>query len=66
MRLNINLASQPYEDVRQFWTYWGTGLGLLGLITIVLLYFAIAGFREASADRQQINKLQSQLAAFDH
>ncbi len=26
MRLDINLASQPYEDARQFWLRWGTAL----------------------------------------
>src|SRR5581483_484231 len=65
MRLNINLASRPYEDSRQFWTYWGTGLGLLGLITIVLVYFAVAGFIEGSHDRQQIATLKAQLAEYD-
>ena len=27
MRLDINLASQPYEDARQFWMRWGTAVG---------------------------------------
>ena len=30
MRLDINLASQPYEDARQFWMRWGTAVGALG------------------------------------
>ena len=34
MQININLATQPYEDSSRFWTYWGTGLALLGLATI--------------------------------
>jgi type IV pilus assembly protein PilN len=65
MRLNINLASQPYEDSRQFWTYWGTGLALLGLTTVLLLVLAVNGFIEGSRDRQQISKLKTQLAEFD-
>jgi type IV pilus assembly protein PilN len=65
MRLNINLASQPYEDSRQFWTYWGTGLGLLALLTMVLVFFAARGFIDGGRDRQQIAKLKTELAEFD-
>ena len=65
MRIDINLASHPYEDSRRFWSSWGTGLGLLSLVTLVLLYFAIAGFLRAQADRGQIAKLQSEISAYD-
>ena len=65
MRLNINLASKPYEDSRQFWVYWGTGLGLLALVTILLVSLAVGGFIEANRDRQQIAKLKSEMAEFD-
>lgn len=65
MRLNINLASRPYEDSRQFWIYWGTGLGLLGLITALLVFLAVTGFIDASRDRQQIGKLEAELAKYD-
>ena len=65
MRVDINLASQPYEDAGRFWTYWGTALGLLGLVTILLLFLAVTGFIEGQHDREQIAKLRSELAAFD-
>jgi len=65
MQLNINLASQPYEDSRQFWTYWGTGIGLLALVTGLLVFLAVNGFIEGSRDRQQMAKLKTQLAEFD-
>lgn len=51
MRLNINLASQPYEDARQFWVRWGTAVGALGLLTLILLTFVITGFVNARRDR---------------
>ena len=54
MQLNINLASQPYEDSRQFWSYWGAGIGLLALMTALLLFLAVIGFIEGNRDRQQI------------
>src|SRR5581483_10086019 len=65
MKLNINLATQPYEDSRQFWTYWGTGLGLLALLTLLLVFMAVNGFIEGNRDRQQMDKLKTQLAEVD-
>jgi type IV pilus assembly protein PilN len=65
MQLNINLASQPYEDSRQFWSYWGTGIGLLALVTVLLVFLAVNGFIEGNRDRQQISHLKTQLAEFD-
>jgi type IV pilus assembly protein PilN len=65
MKLNINLASHPYEDSRQFWSYWGTGLGLLALVTVLLVFMAVNGFIEGSRDRQQMAKLKTQLAQVD-
>jgi type IV pilus assembly protein PilN len=65
MRIEINLASQPYEDSRRLWTYWGTGLGLLALATALLVFLAVTGYIRAARDREQISKLESQLASFD-
>lgn len=65
MRIDINLATQPYEDSKRFWTYWGSALGVLGLVTLVLAYFAIAGFVQASHERAKIAGLQREIAAYD-
>ena len=65
MRIDINLATRPYEDSRQFWTYWGAGLGLLALATALLMFMAVTGYVRAGHDRQQLAKLQSQIAAYD-
>jgi len=62
MRLNINLASQPYEDARIFWRKWGLGLGLAGLVTLVVLVLAIHGALQAAAARQQTGIFQGQIA----
>jgi type IV pilus assembly protein PilN len=65
MRIDINLASQPYEDSRRFWTYWGTGLALLALATALLVFLAVSGFVRAGRDREQIAKLKAESAAYD-
>jgi type IV pilus assembly protein PilN len=65
MQININLATQPYEDSSRFWTYWGTGLALLGLATAMLVFLAGTSFINASKDRGQMSKLQTEIAAYD-
>jgi len=65
MRIDINLASQPYQDSRRFWTYWGTGLALLGLATALLVFLAVTGFIRAGYDREQMAKLESEIKAYD-
>jgi type IV pilus assembly protein PilN len=65
MRLDINLASQPYEDARQFWRGWGTGLAFLGLLTLVLIYYATANWLIARQDRREIADYRAQIAERD-
>jgi type IV pilus assembly protein PilN len=65
MQININLATQPYEDSSRFWTYWGTGLALLGLATTLLVFLAGTSFMNASKDRAQMSKLRTEIAAYD-
>ena len=65
MRIDINLATQPYEDSQRFWTYWGTGLGLLGLATLLLIFIAATRFINASHERKEIADMQAVIARFD-
>jgi Tfp pilus assembly protein PilN len=65
MRLDINLATRPYEDARDFWTRWGLGVGLLGVLTLVLLVLAVRGWIDAGRDRHNIEQLQAQIAELD-
>jgi type IV pilus assembly protein PilN len=65
MRLDINLATRPYEDTRKFWSRWGTGVGLLGLLTLILLGLVIRGWVNAGRDRHTIARLQEQIEERD-
>jgi type IV pilus assembly protein PilN len=65
MRIDINLATRPYEDSRQFWTYWGTGLALLGLVTLLLVGMATLGYVRAGRDRAQLSKLNAEIESYD-
>jgi type IV pilus assembly protein PilN len=65
MRLDINLASQPYEDARQFWLRWGTGLVVASILTLMLMVTTITGWFNARRDHQQIAELRAQIAQRD-
>lgn len=65
MRLDINLATRPYEDAREFWVRWGLGVGLLGVLTLALLGLAVRGWANAGRDRHNIAQLQDQIAERD-
>ena len=54
MRVDINLATQPYEDARQFWLRWGSALVALGILTLLLLSMTVNGWIGARKDRQLI------------
>ncbi|HUJ95085.1 MAG TPA: PilN domain-containing protein [Terriglobales bacterium] len=62
MRVSINLASQPYQDARQFWLRWGGGVGALTVFTLVLVYWAAAGLVVAGKDRSLIRQREDQIA----
>jgi type IV pilus assembly protein PilN len=65
MRLDINLASQPYEDARQFWMRWGTAVGAAGLLTLILLTLTVTGWLNARRDRVAMAEKRALIADRD-
>jgi type IV pilus assembly protein PilN len=65
MHLNINLATNPYQDARRFWIQWGTTLALVGIATLALLAITITGWFNAKRDRQTISQLKNQISERD-
>jgi type IV pilus assembly protein PilN len=65
MRLDINLASHPYEDLRNFWMRWGGALAGVSFLTLILLYLTFAGYAGARKDRDLIRQREDQIAARD-
>src|SRR5438445_6934909 len=65
MRVDINLATQPYEDARLFWMRWGSALVALGILTLLLLSMTVNGWLGARKDRQMIKQYERQTADRD-
>jgi len=65
MRLDLNLATRPYEDAGEFWTRWGAAVGVLALLTLVLVGWTVKGWLDAGRDRQAIAQLESQIRERD-
>jgi hypothetical protein len=75
MHLNINLASQKFEDVQQFFVRWGTALGATGVLTLLLVILAWHNHAKSAdlaikiADQKQaiarLEKLRSEAARIE-
>ncbi|HEV7523132.1 MAG TPA: PilN domain-containing protein [Candidatus Angelobacter sp.] len=62
MRLNINLASQKFEDVRQFYVRWSVTIGLSALLLVLLIGAAWINFTGSAKSGQRIKELQTEIA----
>jgi Tfp pilus assembly protein PilN len=62
MRLNINLASQKFEEVRQFYVRWSVAIGLAALLMVLLIGLAWINFSGSSKSSQRIKELQAEIA----
>ncbi len=65
MRLDINLASQPYEDAHRFWLRWGPAMAAMGILTLLLLTLAVTGWFTARRDRATIAQMRAGIADRD-
>jgi len=62
MRLNINLASQKYEDVRQFYVRWSMAIGFASVLTLLLLVLAYLNYSGSAQSGERIGKLEQEIA----
>jgi type IV pilus assembly protein PilN len=65
MRLNINLASQPYESARRFVLVWGSGLVALAVLTVVLIAAAVSSYMGSRPIAAQTRELNARIAQLD-
>jgi len=65
MRIDINLATQRYEDAAQFWLRWGSGLALLGVFTVLLISVTARDWVSAGQDRKLMQQYRERIAERD-
>jgi type IV pilus assembly protein PilN len=65
MRIDINLASQPYEDAQHFWMRWGTALVAVGAVTLGLLAMTGVGLVSAHHDHKTMAAERAVIAQCD-
>jgi Tfp pilus assembly protein PilN len=63
MRLNINLASQKYEDVQQFYRRWGIAIGFTAVLTLLLIVLVLVNYSSTSKSNAHIKELQNNIAS---
>jgi predicted negative regulator of RcsB-dependent stress response len=63
MRLNINLASQKFEDVRKFYMRWGTAIVLTFLLTLALAFLAWKNYSDSGKSSARIQEHERAIAA---
>jgi Tfp pilus assembly protein PilN len=65
MRININLATEPYEDARRFYLKWSLLLLLLALITAGLVSYAAKTYMASRAIASQVDQERARIAELD-
>lgn len=65
MRLNINLASHPYQDLNRFLQRWMIAVGVFAVASIALALFAWHQYSAGREINRQINEQQRQIRQFD-
>lgn len=65
MRLNINLASRPYEDARRFYMQWLPLLVVLAAIAITLCAYAYHRFDDSRQIERQLAEKRQQVTQLD-
>jgi len=62
MKINVNLASRPYQDEGQFYRQWGTALGLVILFTGLMLLLSVQHYRNSRVEWASARQAQAKLA----
>jgi type IV pilus assembly protein PilN len=65
MRVEINLATRPYEDVKEFYRSWGMLVLAVALITLVLGWLTLSSVASARTVGRQTARLRKQIAELD-
>jgi hypothetical protein len=62
MRLNINLASQKYEDVRRFYVRWTTAIAISAVLMVLLIGVVWINHSSSSESGKRIQETRAEIA----
>jgi len=65
MRVNVNLATQKYEDARAFFARWGSAVAAAALVTILLGTLAVLNYSDTEKDRKSSSDTRRQIAEIE-
>ena len=65
MRMSINLATRPYEDLRSFFLRWGVLLAVMLAITAALVYKGFDGWRHTRDVGHSIAEKETAMSRMD-
>lgn len=65
MRLDLNLATHPYEDSRSFYTQWIPLLAVLAALAIGLSAFAYSEYAEYRRQNRELSELKGKTAELE-
>jgi len=66
MRLNINLATQRYEDVRQFYLRWTVALAVAVIFTGILAVLTVFNYSSSSQSGKRIRQLRERISVLQN
>ena len=64
MRIGINLATQPYENVRRFFLFWGSVLAVAIALSGGLIYYAVNAWKTSRSNAQTLEGERRILARY--
>ena len=62
MRLDLNLATQPYEEVRRVFRHWAPLVSAVALVTLALVAFAISNWWRSREPARQVAEVRKEIA----
>ncbi|HZS27665.1 MAG TPA: hypothetical protein VFB76_10575 [Candidatus Angelobacter sp.] len=65
MRVNINLASQRYEAVKQFYVRWGAAIGFTSILTVLLIVLAWFNYTGSVKSGTRVRELQQKITSLE-
>ena len=65
MRIDVNLASQHYEDARQFYFRWVGALVVVVALTLGLAFMGWHRYQSTADDRKHINDVHQRISGLD-